>query len=142
VCDCGSVAERSTDRRKSACRSAPLPCRNTATVTADTRRELLGACQQLRQLRDIRSNPPRFIPREQFGRRSPPRLILEIDKGKLLAVVVADDKAGFQLIDRPRRREAAGFTGVARSIHKGASAGESDAPKGSAYHAWPSSKIR
>jgi hypothetical protein len=56
-----------------------LPCRNTATATADTWRELLGACQQLRQLRNIRSNAPRFIPREHFCRRSPPRLILEID---------------------------------------------------------------
>src|SRR5215471_13616965 len=35
------------------------------------------------------------------------RLILEIDVGKLLAVVVAHDKAGVQLLDGPRRREAA-----------------------------------
>jgi hypothetical protein len=38
-----------------------LPCRNTATPTAGTRRELLGASQQLRQLGDIRRNPSRLI---------------------------------------------------------------------------------
>jgi hypothetical protein len=36
-----------------------------------------------------------------------PRLILEIDIGELLTVVVAHDKAGFQFVDGPRRREAA-----------------------------------
>jgi hypothetical protein len=46
---------------------------------------------------------------EQFRRRSSPRLILEIDIRKLLAVVVAHDKAGFQFIDRPGRREANGL---------------------------------
>jgi hypothetical protein len=39
----------------------------------------------------------------------------------------------------PARRHAAG---VARSIHRGASAGESDAPKRPACHAWPNSKVR
>ena len=32
-------------------------------------------------------------------RRSPPRLILEIDVGERLAVVVADDKADVQEVD-------------------------------------------
>jgi hypothetical protein len=37
-----------------------------------------------------------------------PRLILEIDTGKLLPIVVAHDKAGFQFLDGPGGREAAG----------------------------------
>jgi hypothetical protein len=37
-----------------------------------------------------------------------PRLFLKIDIRKLLAVVVAHDKAGVQFFDGPRRREAAG----------------------------------
>jgi hypothetical protein len=36
-----------------------------------------------------------------------PRLILEINVSELLPVVVAHDKAGGLLFDRPRRREAA-----------------------------------
>jgi len=47
-----------------------------------------GACihltQQLRQLGDIRRDPPRLIFGERLGRRSPTGLILEIDIGKLL----------------------------------------------------------
>jgi signal transduction histidine kinase len=37
------------------------------------------------------------------------RVVLEIDIGELLAVLVFDDKAFFQFIDRPRRRVAAGL---------------------------------
>jgi hypothetical protein len=37
----------------------------------------------------------------------PPRLILIIDIGKLLPAAVLHDKAGFQFIDGPGRREAA-----------------------------------
>jgi len=43
-----------------------------------------------------------------FRRRSPPRLILEIDISKLLSVVIADHETGVEFLDRPRRREAAG----------------------------------
>jgi transposase len=43
--------------------------------------------RKLRQLRDIRRNPPCLIAREQFRRRSPPRLVLVIDISELLAVV-------------------------------------------------------
>jgi len=43
-------------------------------------------------------------------RRAPPRLIFEIDIGKLLTVGVAHDKAGVvEFFDGPRRREAAGW---------------------------------
>jgi hypothetical protein len=50
--------------------------------------------EQLRRLRDIRRDPSRLILAEQLGCGSSPRLILEIDIGKLLTVVVADNKAG------------------------------------------------
>jgi hypothetical protein len=52
--------------------------------------------------------PPCLVACEQLGRRAPPRLILEIDIGKLLSVAVADNKAGIQFPDSPGRREAAG----------------------------------
>jgi 3-oxoadipate enol-lactonase len=55
---------------------------------------------QLRQLGDIHRDPPRLIFGEQLRSRPSPRLILEIDIGKLLPVVVADDKAGVQFLDR------------------------------------------
>jgi hypothetical protein len=64
--------------------------------------------QQFWQLRNIRRNPPRLVFGEQLGRLSSARLILEINIGKLLAVVVAHDKAGLQFFDGPGRREAAG----------------------------------
>jgi hypothetical protein len=63
--------------------------------------------QKLRQLRHVGRNPPRLVFREQLGSRSPAGLILEIDIGELLAVVIAHDKAGGLLLDRPGRREAA-----------------------------------
>ena len=37
-----------------------LPCRNTATATADTRRELLGTCQQLAKLVALLCRHPNF----------------------------------------------------------------------------------
>ena len=59
-------------------------------------------------LGDIRRNPARLIFREQLGRRSAPRLILEIDIGELLPVGVPHDEAGIvEIFDGPRRREAA-----------------------------------
>jgi hypothetical protein len=39
--------------------------------------------QQLRQFRDIRRDPPGLIFGEQLCRRSPARLVLEIDIGEL-----------------------------------------------------------
>ena len=68
----------------------------------------LKAEQQLRQLRDIRRDPSRLVFAEQLSRRSPPRLILEIDIGERLSVVVAHDEVGVQFIDEPGRWEAAG----------------------------------
>jgi hypothetical protein len=46
-------------------------------------------------------------PSEQLRRRSASRLILEIDIGELLPAVVAHDKGGTNVLDSPRRREAA-----------------------------------
>ena len=43
-----------------------------------------------------------------FSNLSPPRLVLEIDIGELLAVVVAHDKAGFLFFARPGRRAGSG----------------------------------
>jgi hypothetical protein len=68
----------------------------------------LPLTQQLRQPRDIRRNPSRLVPREQFRRRSPTRLILEIDVGELLAGAVPHDEGGTNILDGPRGREAAG----------------------------------
>jgi hypothetical protein len=45
--------------------------------------------------------------RQQLSRRSPARLILEIDVGQLLAGVIHHDEAGVQFLDSPRRREDA-----------------------------------
>jgi hypothetical protein len=49
-------------------------------------------------------------PREQLGRRSAAGLLLEIDKCELLARLVFDDKAGFQFVDGPGRREPGSVT--------------------------------
>ena len=50
--------------------------------------------QQLRQLRDIGSDPPCFISGQKICRRASPRLILEVHIGQLLTGLVADDEAG------------------------------------------------
>jgi hypothetical protein len=50
--------------------------------------------QQLRQLNNIRRNPLRLVFGQKLGRRSPPRLVLEIDIGERLSAVIADDKVG------------------------------------------------
>jgi hypothetical protein len=59
------------------------------------------------QLSYVRRDPPRFVFGQQLCRRSPPRLILEIDIRERLTVSVAHDEAGVQFLDSPRRREAA-----------------------------------
>jgi hypothetical protein len=50
---------------------------------------------------------PRLVAREQLGRRASPRLILEIDVGKLLPVVIAHDVARRLFLDDSRWWEAA-----------------------------------
>jgi hypothetical protein len=51
---------------------------------------------------NIESDPPRIVLGEQVGRRSPPRLILEIDIRKRLPIVIADDGAGVQFTQRTK----------------------------------------
>jgi hypothetical protein len=55
----------------------------------------------------VRRDPPRLVFCQQLGRGSPARLLLKVDIGQLLAAAVLHDKAGFQFLDRPGRREAA-----------------------------------
>jgi hypothetical protein len=86
---------------------------NTIPPKADIETGPVSAStQQLRQLGDIRRDPPRLILTEQLGCRSSPRLVLEINIGELLSVVIADDKTGGLFLDRPRRRKAAGLLAV------------------------------
>ena len=56
---------------------------------------------------DVGGDAPGLVVGEQLGRRSTPRLLLEIDIGKRLPVGVADDEAGLLLVDQPGRRDAA-----------------------------------
>jgi hypothetical protein len=51
----------------------------------------------------------RLILAEQLGCRASPRPILEIDIGKLLSVVVADNEAGGLFFKRTRVAESGGF---------------------------------
>src|SRR5262245_62678441 len=55
------------------------------------------------QMQKLSCGLPRLIAREQLGRRSPPRLVLEINMRKRLSATVADDKASGLFIDGPRR---------------------------------------
>jgi hypothetical protein len=48
--------------------------------------------QQLRQLGDVYGDAPRLVAGEQVCRRTPSRLLLEIDVGERLPVVIADDE--------------------------------------------------
>jgi hypothetical protein len=50
---------------------------------------------------------PGIVGGEQLGRRSPSRLLREIDVGECLPVLIAHDEAVIGLLDGPGRREAA-----------------------------------
>ena len=55
----------------------------------------------------FRSDPPGLVLREQLGRRSPARLLLEIEIAEILpAGVFHDEGIVADLFDRPGRREA------------------------------------
>jgi hypothetical protein len=56
-----------------------------ADITATERDFNLRLPQKLQQLGDVHRDPFRLVPREQFRRRSPARLILEIDIGQRLS---------------------------------------------------------
>ena len=57
-----------------------------------------------RRFGGVRRDALRFVTRQQDGRRSPSRLVLEIDVGERLPVLVLDGEAGFLLVDGGRRR--------------------------------------
>ena len=57
-----------------------------------------------RRFGGVRRDALRFVTRQQDGRRSPSRLVLEIDVGERLTVLVLDGEAGFLLVDGGRRR--------------------------------------
>jgi len=63
--------------------------------------------QKLRQLSDVRRNPPRFVFAEQLGCGAPSRLIFVIDVRERLPCAVLDDEASEVVFSGPRRREAA-----------------------------------
>ena len=65
----------------------------------------MGLAQQLRQLGDVGGDAPGLVAGEQLGRRTPPRLILEVHVGQRLPVGVAGDEAGVGLLGGPGRRE-------------------------------------
>jgi hypothetical protein len=72
-----------------------------------------AAPQKIRKFSNIRCDPSRLILAEQLGCGSPTRLILEIDMGELLPGAVRHDECptlnvSANVLDRPRRREAAG----------------------------------
>ena len=58
------------------------------------------------RLRDVRRNPPSFVPSEHIGRSLPSRLILEIEVGEFASVEVFDDEASLRFFDGPGRGEA------------------------------------
>jgi hypothetical protein len=63
--------------------------------------------EQLRQLGKVGRNPARFVAGQEIARCTPAGLLLEIDVGKRLAAVVADNEATpVEFFDIPRRREA------------------------------------
>jgi hypothetical protein len=50
---------------------------------------------------------PRLVPGQPLVHRAPVRVVVEVDVTESLTIVVADDEALGQLVDRPGRREAA-----------------------------------
>jgi hypothetical protein len=86
------------------------PATNPITIPGFSRRPQTDRdrlrTQQLRQLVDVRSDPPGPVAGKQLGRLAPSRLILEIDIGQRLPVGVADDEAGVGFLDGLGRRLA------------------------------------
>jgi hypothetical protein len=68
-----------------------------------------GFLYQLRQLGDIGRDPQRLITRQQLRRRAPAGLFLVIDLGQLLSGAVCHDEGSIDVLDGPRRREAASW---------------------------------
>jgi hypothetical protein len=74
-------------------------------------------------------DPSRLVLAKQLGRRSPARLILEINVSELLPAVVAHDKAGIQFLDGPGRPEAADAEAITSYCQR-AKKGPSSEPPG------------
>jgi len=68
-------------------------------------------CDELRQLGDVGSDPPRLVPSEQLCRRAPAGLLLEIDVSERQAAVILHDEADVRFLDGPRWREAVAGSG-------------------------------
>jgi hypothetical protein len=62
-------------------------------------RDLAATCPAIPEFSNIHRDPPRLVLREQLRRRSPARLILEIDIRQPLPGAVDHDKARIQFID-------------------------------------------
>jgi hypothetical protein len=62
------------------------------------------SCEELERasLGDVGGDAPGLVTGEQMRSRAPAGLILEIDVGRHLPVVIADDVAGVGLLDGPR----------------------------------------
>src|SRR5262249_7416388 len=74
-------------------RTRQPPCLFPPSRRALSHAPRLVAAQSLRELRQVHCNAPSFVARQQFRRRAPSQLVLEIDIGKLLSVMVAHDIA-------------------------------------------------
>src|SRR6516164_4236663 len=84
-------------------RQCPLYPRKRTSEPA----RVLPSTQQLRQLGDIRRDPPRLIFGGELGRRAPARFVLVKDVSELLFVCVAHDVVVRLQPSKPRGREAA-----------------------------------
>ena len=78
-----------------------------AELNAEIEHQTARALHQLRQLRNIRRNPSRFVFRQQISCGSASRLKFIIDIRKRVALLVPHDEAGAVVFDGPGRREAA-----------------------------------
>jgi hypothetical protein len=62
-----------------------------------------------RELGDGGCDPPRFVAAEQLHDRSPPRVVLVIDKGQFLATARLHHKATREILNEPRRLKIPAF---------------------------------
>lgn len=67
----------------------------------------ITSSQQLRQLRDIHRNPPRFVFGEQLAADCRSELGLIIDVCELLPVMISHGEIAWVLLNGPGRRKAA-----------------------------------
>jgi hypothetical protein len=87
-------------------------------LTIVTDRDYCGLSNHFRELGDGGCDPPRFVAAEQLHDRSPPRVVLVIDKGQFLATGRLHHKAAREVLHQPRRLKIPAFR---RGIIAGAS---------------------